>query len=134
MSNEKIYVGSGKAMNGNFGTFHKLNFSANDLETMKATLNAKGYITLNMNERKSPSQYGDTHSMTVDLWQPDPNYQSSPQPQQAPQFQQPQSAPSYEPQPVPGSVADPVTSPPDFPPGGGVNPDDDIPFARLEYV
>jgi hypothetical protein len=94
MSNqEKQYVGNGKAMTGNFGVFHKLSFSAQDLETLKANLNQKGYVNIVMNERQSPSQYGATHSMVIDTWQPTPQGQAPGQPQQfqqAPQQQAPQ--------------------------------------------
>jgi len=96
MSQEKIYVGGAKEMNGNFGVFHKISFSAQDLETLKSHLNAKGYVNLAMNQRQSPSQYGQTHSLVVDLWQP-PAQSQAPQMQQAPQqFQQPQQAQPFQ--------------------------------------
>lgn len=83
MSNEKQYVGGAKEMSGNYGVFHKISFSAQDLETMKANLNAKGYVNLAMNQRQQPSPYGQTHSLVIDTWQPPAQNQ---QPQQ---FQQP---------------------------------------------
>ncbi len=112
MSNEKIYVGGAKEMTGNFGAFHKISFSAQDVENLKQNLNAKGYVNLVMNQRKTPSQYGQTHSLTIDTWEP----QTS---------SQPQSAPSYTPQPVPDNVADPVPSPPNF---DDIDNIDDCPF------
>ena len=121
MSNEKQYIGGAKEMNGNFGAFHKISFSAQDVENLKQHLNAKGYVNLVMNKRREPSAYGQTHSLVVDTWEPQTN-------------SQPQQAPSYTPQAVPDRVADPVPEAPNFPPGGGVNPDDDIPFTRLEYI
>jgi len=69
MSN-KIYVGGGKVVNGNFGLFHRISFNKKDLETMLNNLNSKGYINLNMNERREPSQYGQTHSLVIDTWEP----------------------------------------------------------------
>lgn len=95
---EKIYVGNGKAMTGNFGVFHKLSFSAQDLETLKANLNEKGYVNIAMNERQSPSQYGATHSMVIDTWQPTPQGQApqqnfQPQPNQTYQTENVQPPP-----------------------------------------
>ena len=97
MSQEKIYVGGAKEKTGNFGVFHSISFSAQDVATLQANLNAKGYVNLNMNQRQSPSQYGQTHSLVIDTWQPTPQGQATQQPQQfqqAPQqFQQPQQQP-----------------------------------------
>ena len=70
MSNEKIYVGGAKEVNGNFGAFHRISFNKQDLETLMSNLNAKGYVNLNMNKRRQPSQYGQTHSLTIDTWEP----------------------------------------------------------------
>lgn len=95
MSNEKQYVGGAKEMSGNYGVFHKISFSAQDLETMKANLNAKGYVNLAMNQRQQPSQYGQTHSLVIDTWQPPAQNQQPQQYQQAPQPQ------GFQPQPVP---------------------------------
>ena len=101
MSNEKTYVGGAKEMTGNYGVFHKISFSAQDLETLKSHLNAKGYVNLAMNQRQSPSQYGQTHSLVIDTWQPTPQGQA-PQMQQAPQqFQQPQQQPFQQGAPIP---------------------------------
>ena len=83
MSNEKIYVGNGKVMTGNFGQFHKLSFSAKDIQTLQNNLNEKGYVNIVLNERQTPSQYGATHSMVIDTWQPPAQQQA---PQQAPQY------------------------------------------------
>jgi hypothetical protein len=93
MSNEKIYVGGAKEKTGNFGVFHSISFSAQDVATLQANLNAKGYVNLNMNQRQSPSQYGQTHSLVIDTWQPTPQGQAPQQPQQ---FQQPQQAQPFQ--------------------------------------
>jgi len=93
MSNEKIYVGGAKEKTGNFGVFHSISFSAQDLETLKQNLNEKGYVNLNMNQRQSPSQYGQTHSLVIDTWRPAPQGQAPQQPQQ---FQQPQQAQPFQ--------------------------------------
>ena len=77
---EKIYVGGAKEMTGNFGSFHKISFSKDDLDKLAENLNAKGYVNLAMNKRRQPSQYGQTHSLVIDTWQPEA--------QQVQQFQQ----------------------------------------------
>ena len=137
MSNQKIYVGGAKEINGNFGAFHRISFNKQDLETMMNNLNAKGYINLNMNKRREPSQYGQTHSLIIDTWEPnqgqaDGGYQQQNQgyqQQQAPQYQQP----AYQPPPSQQSndMADlnsnrpPVTEMPNF---DDINDPEDCPF------
>lgn len=107
---EKIYVGGAKEMSGNFGVFHKISFNAQDLEKLKQNLNAKGYVNLVMNQRQTPSQYGQTHSLVIDTWQPpaqnqqpQQQFQQQPQPQPQPQQAQPQQfqqQPQQAPQPI----------------------------------
>ena len=96
MSEQKIYVGGAKEMSGNFGAFHKISFKREDLELMMQNLNAKGYVNLNMNKRKQPSQYGQTHSLVIDTWQPDPQQVQQFQNNQHPQHQQPVYTPPQE--------------------------------------
>ena len=94
MSEQKQYVGGAKEINGNFGAFHRISFNQQDLELLMNSLNEKGYVNLNMNKRREPSQYGQTHSLTIDTWQPQPQGQQQyPNPPQAQQYQQPQPAP-----------------------------------------
>ena len=89
MNNEqKQYVGGAKKMSGNFGDFHKISFSAQDIELLQQNLNAKGYVNLVMNERRTPSQYGQTHSITIDTWEPQQTGGAPQQPDQ-PQYQAP---------------------------------------------
>ena len=49
---DKIYVGNGKQFETKFGSMLKLSFSKKDLETMLENVNEKGYINLNVNERR----------------------------------------------------------------------------------
>ena len=137
MSNQKIYVGGAKEINGNFGAFHRISFNKQDLETMMNNLNAKGYINLNMNKRREPSQYGQTHSLTIDTWEPNQGqggggFQQQNQgfqQQQTPQYQQP----AYQPPPAQqaNDMADlnnnrpPVTEMPNF---DDINDPEDCPF------
>ena len=81
MSTEKKYVGGAKEIQGNFGSFHRISFNKTDLEELFDNLNAKGYVNINMNKRREPSHYGQTHSLVIDDWQPDPNYQRGEMPQ-----------------------------------------------------
>ena len=78
MSEQKKYFGGAKEIHGNFGAFHRISFSQKDLEEMLNNLNSKGYINLNMNKRREPSQYGQTHSLTLDTWEPENTGQNRP--------------------------------------------------------
>ena len=84
MSDQKIFVGGAKELSGNYGAFHKISFNHNDLNLLMENLNAKGYVNLDMNKRREPSQYGQTHSLTVDTWEPQPQGQA----QQSQKYQQ----------------------------------------------
>ena len=95
MSEQKQYVGGAKEINGNFGDFHKISFSQHDLELLMQNLNEKGYVNLAMNRRREPSTYGQTHSLVIDTWQPQPQGQM-PQPPQAQGFQNPQASQQFQ--------------------------------------
>ena len=82
---DKVYVGNGKAIDTQYGELLKISFSKSDLEMMQSMLNEKGWINLNVNKRKEPSQYGDTHSIVVDTWKPDGQQSPAPQQSSAPQ-------------------------------------------------
>jgi len=71
---EKIYVGNGKKKEAKFGDIIKLSFSEADLDTLKQNLNERGYVNLDCCERKQIDKYGNSHYMTIDNWEPDPNY------------------------------------------------------------
>ena len=62
---DKIYVGNGKSRTTEYGDKMGLSFSKADLEVMMNNLNEKGYINLNLNERKETWKYGETHYMTI---------------------------------------------------------------------
>ena len=93
MSEEKIYVGGAKEVSGNFGEFHKLSFNRDDVQKLMNNLNDKGWVNVNMNRRKEVSQYGQTHSLVIDTWQP--TQQQAP-PQQQQQYQQHQAPPQQQ--------------------------------------
>lgn len=116
---EKIYVGGAKEMSGSFGSFHKISFSNNDLNVLMQNLNAKGYVNLAMNKRREPSQYGQTHSLVIDTWQPDAQQVQQFQTNQNPQHQQPVYTPPVHtetPQQVFQNVSPTTGSDPAYPP------------------
>jgi len=78
MSEQKTYIGNGKEhVFPDGGSIVKLGFSAKDLAIMNEALNEKGYTNLVLTKRKEPSQYGDTHYMTIDTFKPKPQGQQS---------------------------------------------------------
>ena len=69
---DKIFLGSAKQREGKFGLFFSLSFSKKDYEEMGKHFNDRGYVNLVMNERKEVGQFGDTHSVSIDNWKPEP--------------------------------------------------------------
>lgn len=70
---EKIYLGkcSAKEIDTQYGPMLKLGLHVDTLiEFAKKHCNSKGYINLNISRRREPSQYGDTHSVALDTWEP----------------------------------------------------------------
>jgi hypothetical protein len=82
---DKIYVGSGKEVFFNDG--NSIVSVSIDLEALYAASKAghgfqskntgKKYIKLNLSTRRETGKFGETHSLTVDTWKPDPNRQSN---------------------------------------------------------
>lgn len=70
MSN-KIFCGRGKR----FGQYNAISLSIclDDLpkEHITTGKNGKRYIKLNVNEKREPDEWGNTHSVEVDTWKPD---------------------------------------------------------------
>lgn len=81
-NNTTVYVpkSSAKARDNQFGeTEINLSFQAAAfIEFVKENTNAKGYINLRVAPRKSPSDYGDTHSVKLDTWVPKENAEAKP--------------------------------------------------------
>ena len=73
MSEEKIFVGNGKEkFNGD-----KISVTI-DLESLREVVkphafeyNGRRYIRLNVQKRRQPDEYGRSHYVAVDTWQPD---------------------------------------------------------------
>lgn len=72
---QKIYVPKCSAKQITFAsgkTIIKLGIHADTMIAfLKANQNAKGYVNLGISYRKETGQYGDTHSVWLDTWQPD---------------------------------------------------------------
>lgn len=71
---DKIYVPRSSAKQVTFrdgGSLLKLGFEAGSLiEFIKAHKNSRGYINFTVSKRRTPSQYGDTHSVSLDSFEP----------------------------------------------------------------
>lgn len=74
MAESKIYVPKSSAKQVNFrdgGSLLKLSFKADEMIAfLQQHRNEKGYVNLCVTERKTPSQYGDTHCCWLDQWKP----------------------------------------------------------------
>lgn len=70
MSN-KTYVGSAKAIKTQHGGMLKLSFKLSDLQVLHDNVNGAGYVNLNVSKRKEVGQYGHTHNVWIDDWQPE---------------------------------------------------------------
>lgn len=77
MSTPTIYVPKAKCkridMTGANGTWSKVRIGLH-AETLiafvKQHANAAGYINFELKEKREPDQYGNTHSLSLDTWQP----------------------------------------------------------------
>ena len=71
---DKIFCGSAKTIDGKFGKFLKLSFSARDLDALcKHADPESGWVNAVVSKRREPSEKGVTHYLTVDTWKhPEP--------------------------------------------------------------
>lgn len=75
---DKIFCGKGKK--GNYSI--KMSICLSDIPQEHITESkGKKYVRLELKERKSADQYGNTHFVTVDTWKPQGQQQSAPAPQ-----------------------------------------------------
>jgi hypothetical protein len=66
---EKQYLNSVSLKKGNYGI--KMSVKVDDLIAELVKLkNEKGYANFEIKERSAPSQYGHTHYIQVDTWEP----------------------------------------------------------------
>jgi hypothetical protein len=69
MAQEKIYVKNVSVKEGKFGL--KLSGKAEDvIAQIKANTNSRGYFNWNIDKRREVGKYGETHSVSVDTWEP----------------------------------------------------------------
>lgn len=72
MSEEKIYVGSGKEITfKDGGSIIKINISPDDLVKLNNAKSKGGWVNLELHKRKAPSEKGQTHYLCVDTWKPE---------------------------------------------------------------
>ncbi len=76
---ERIFVpgSSAKAKDLEFGTVVNLSFDVAELQSFakthkKESKNGKNYLNLSIVPRKKVGDYGDTHSVQLDTWEPKP--------------------------------------------------------------
>ena len=78
MSEQKIYIngiGIKKIEFKNGGHLLKLNINFEKFgEAMRPHVNEKGYVNVVISPRKTPGKNGETHTMFVDLWKPNPEH------------------------------------------------------------
>jgi hypothetical protein len=69
---EKIYAPiTIKEISTKYGVMLKVSFHKNKLiPFIEENANAKGYVNLDVCQRKNVGQYGETHSAVLDTWQP----------------------------------------------------------------
>ena len=67
---EKIYIGTGKRKEfASGGSIIRFSLTEKDLDTLHSHLD-NGWVSINISERKKPSERGATHYATVDTWKP----------------------------------------------------------------
>jgi hypothetical protein len=69
MSEKKYIGGSAKAVQTQYGEIINLSLKLSDLQ---AIVNDRGYVSITIMKRREPGQYGDTHSVVVNEYQPKP--------------------------------------------------------------
>ena len=74
---ETVYVGNGKVKTGSRGSWLSILFTKSDVEELFARLD-NGFVRVNVNKRKKPSEKGYTHSVTVDTWKPSNTIEAPP--------------------------------------------------------
>lgn len=67
---DKIYVGTGKAIQTQYGELLKISLTEDDVETLKENF-SNGWVNLNVNKRREPSKKGATHYLVIDDWKPE---------------------------------------------------------------
>ena len=72
-NNQKIYVGSGKIINGQYGAFRNITLKLDDLKPYIYKYNGKNLINLTVNDKRETDQFGKNVSVTINDFKPDEN-------------------------------------------------------------
>lgn len=63
----KVFVWSGKTRSSQYGDFYTISVKLSDLESY---VNEKGYVSLAINKRKQPDNYGNDLSVIINDYKP----------------------------------------------------------------
>ena len=82
---DKIYCGKAKEVEGNYGTYYRINLCLSDIpaEFIK-NAGSKQYVNLDLSMMRARDDNGNTHTITVNTWKPD-NAQGGAKPPKQPQ-------------------------------------------------
>lgn len=72
-NNQKVYVGSGKIINGQYGAFRNITVKLDDLKPYIYKYNGKNLINLTVNDKRETDQFGKNVSVTINDFKPDEN-------------------------------------------------------------
>lgn len=67
---DKIFCGSAKIIQTQYGEMTKGSFSREDLQKLTDNLNEKGYVNWNLKEKKNKVEGKATHYIEIDDWKP----------------------------------------------------------------
>lgn len=76
---EKVYIGSGKEIETQYGKMLKLSLNKGDIQKLQENMDGD-WINLSVHQRREPSERGSTHYMVVDTWKPDASKDQGSQP------------------------------------------------------
>lgn len=65
---EKIYVGSGKKINGKYGEFRNATLNLNKLKEHAYEFKGDMFVNVTINDKSEPDQYGKDVSVTINQY------------------------------------------------------------------
>ena len=79
---DKIYCGKAKEVEGNYGTYYRINLCVSDIpeEHITTLQNGKQYVNLDLSMMRAKDDKGNTHTLTVNTWKPDKKAEQKPAP------------------------------------------------------
>jgi hypothetical protein len=96
---DKIYCGKAKEVQGQYGTYYRLNLCLSDIPSEHITTSGSGkqYANLDLSMMRARDDKGNTHTLSVNTWKPEggakPQQKASqpaPRRQEAPRFAGPE--------------------------------------------